>query len=173
MTWTAPPATREDPPPVADERSTLLGYLEFQRQTFLWKCSGLTGEELARRPIPPSTLSLLGLIRHMVDVERAWFRIRMSGEDVGYRYWTDENPDADFDELDPGTAEDDYRALVEEMAEARRRIKGRGLGDTFVHPRTGDALSVRWLLAHLIEEYARHNGHADLLREMIDGSVGE
>lgn len=173
MTWTAPPAAREDPPPVAGERSTLLGYLEFQRQTFLWKCSGLTGEELSRRPIPPSTLSLLGLIRHMVDVERVWFRIRMSGEDVGYRYWTDENPDADFDEIDPGAAEEDYGALVEEMAEARRRVEGRGLGDTFVHPRTGDTLSVRWLLTHLIEEYARHNGHADLLREMIDGSVGE
>lgn len=158
---------------MGDERATLTGYLDFQRQTLLWKCAGLTGEELARRAVPPSTLSLLGLVRHMNDVERSWFRIRMSAEDIAVRYWTDENPDADFDDVRPDGAQADYEHLVEEMAVCRDRVASRGLGDTFVHPRTGETLSVRWLLAHLIEEYARHNGHADLLREMIDGSVGE
>lgn len=173
MTWTAPAVTRVDPPPVANERATLVGYLDFHRATFLLKCAGLTGDQLARQAIPPSTLSLLGLIRHLVDVERAWFRIRLSGEDVGQRYWTEQNPDADFDDLDPDAAEQDHEALVAEMDHSRQRLAGRSLDDTFVHPRTGETLSVRWLLAHLIEEYARHNGHADLLREVIDGAVGE
>lgn len=173
MTWTAPSVTRVDPPAVEDERATLVGFLEFHRATFLLKCAGLTGDQLARQGIPPSTLSLLGLVRHLVDVERAWFRIRLSGEAVLQCYWTDENPDADFDDVDPRAAEADYAALVDEMTESRQRLEGRSLDDTFVHPRTGDALSVRWLVAHLIEEYARHNGHADLLREVIDGAVGE
>lgn len=173
MTWTAPQVTRVDPPELADERSSLVGFLEFHRQTFLGKCAGLTGEELARQPIPPSTLSLLGLIRHLADVERVWFRIRLSGEEIGFQYWTDENEDADFDDLDPTRAQADYEALLTELAESRARLDSRELEDTFVHPRTGATLSVRWLLGHLVEEYARHNGHADLLREVVDGSVGE
>jgi uncharacterized damage-inducible protein DinB len=118
-------------------------------------------------------MSLLGLIRHLSDVERSWFRIRMSKADVPLRYWTDDWPDADFDDLAATNAEAEYEAYVNELDACRAVVATRDLDDIFVHPRTGESMSVRWLLLHLVEEYARHNGHADLLRQTIDGEVGE
>jgi hypothetical protein len=114
-------------------------------------------------------------VRHLADVERSWFRVRLHGEALPSIYYTDAEPDLDFDgavgeEQVAGAAFADWR---QEVAQARDIIAAVSLDDTFVHPRTGETLSVRWLLLHMIEEYARHNGHADLLREAIDGQTGE
>ncbi len=173
VTWTAPEQTRADPPTVAGERAALDGWLDFHRTTLLIKCQGLTGEQLAERAVPPSSLSLLGLVRHMTDVERAWFRIRSAGQtSLGFRYATGESPDADFDCADPSGAEADLAAYREECELARAAMVGRSLDDTFFHDRYGRTLDLRWVCLHMIEEYARHNGHADLLRERIDGVTG-
>jgi uncharacterized damage-inducible protein DinB len=174
VTWTAPDQTRTDPPTVADERAAVVGWLEYHRSTLLGKCQGLTAGQLAERAVPPSSLSLLGLVRHMTDVERAWFRIRAAGEaGLGFRYATDEFPDADFDFAEPAGAEAGLAAYQEECALARTAMMGRSLDDTFVHSRYGATMDLRWVYLHMIEEYARHNGHADLLREQIDGVTGD
>jgi uncharacterized damage-inducible protein DinB len=171
MGWVAPEIDRIEEPFIAGERTMLAGWLDFHRTTLLWKCAGLTGEQLARRAVPPSSLSLLGLIRHNADVERSWFRRYSDGEDVEYRYWREDRPDAAFEEADAASAEQDYAALTSEWALARAAVAGHSLDDTFVTPR-GNEISLRWVYVHMIEEYARHNGHADLLRERIDGSTG-
>ena len=174
MTWTAPPAERADPLYVAGERSSLQDFLDYHRQTLLWKCSGLTGAQLAARPIAGSSLSLLGLVRHLSDVQRAWLRVRFAGEpDLEAIYWTDDYPDGDFDLVDSARAEEDFAVYARECAAADSAAAGRSLDDTFVHPRSGVTIDLRWVYTHLIEEFARHNGHADLLREQIDGMTGE
>jgi hypothetical protein len=150
----------------------LEAWLDRHRATFLRKCAGLTGEQLAEASAPPSNLTLLGLIRHLTDVERAWFRIRIAGQDVKARYVVQGNQDAAFENLDPRRAEAEYADLVAEMAEARAAGATRDLDHTFVHARWGE-MSVRWVYIHMIEEYAQHNGHADLIRERIDGHTGE
>jgi hypothetical protein len=153
------------------ERETLLGFLRDQRLTLELKCSGLDAEQLARRAVEPSKMSLLGLIRHMTDVERGWFRIRLAGSRVERIYRTAENRDADFD----GAVADDevvtaafvtWRTEIAFAEEFLDTIDDLG----HVGPE-GDA--VREVLVHMIEEYARHNGHADLLRERIDGRIGQ
>ena len=165
--------TRADPPEVAGERAAVHGWLDFHRSTLLLKCHGLTSEQLAQRAVPPSSLSLLGLVRHMTDVERAWFRIRVAGESgLDFRYSTDEFPDGDFDFAEPSGAEADLAAYREECDLARAAVADRALDDTFFHQRHGVTMDVRWVYLHMIEEYARHNGHADLLRERIDGVTG-
>src|SRR5713226_2846831 len=103
--WTAPHVTGVDEPIAAGERATLEGFLEWYRATLLWKCAGLSANQLALRPVPPSGLSLLGLVRHMTEVERSWFRRRFGGEQVGYLYCSDEHPDAAFDGAAPAGAE--------------------------------------------------------------------
>ena len=172
MDWTAPEVV---PPPesyVADERETLIGFLERHRATFIWKCAGLTGDQLARRAMPPSSLSLLGLVRHLGDAERAWFARFVSGQQRPAAYTGDGGPDAAFRLADAERAEQDYAGLVAEWELSRQTLAGLSLDDEFDRPPWGRR-SLRWLLNHLIEEYARHNGHADLLREAIDGAVGE
>ena len=166
---------RPEPPTTGDERSTLVGFLDFQRATLEWKCDGLSAEQLARRAVPTSTLSLLGLVRHLAEVERSWFRRRFADEDAPPLYFTDAEPDLDFDgavadEAVVARAFADWRAQI---ARAQEIIAAAPLERTFVHDRTGETISLRWILAHMIEEYARHNGHADLLREAIDGATGE
>jgi hypothetical protein len=173
MTWTAPHVDRMDEPGIADERAMLEGWLEYHRQTLLMKCSGLTSDQLKQRSVPPSSLSLLGLVRHMADVERWWFRTQFSGEPSQSRYWTDASPDGDFDDVDSADAEADLAVFGVEVEEARAAAEGHGLDETFTHRRTGQELSLRWVYVHMVEEYARHNGHADLLRERIDGVVGD
>lgn len=150
----------------------LEAWLDRHRATFLRKCAGLTGEQLAEASTPPSNLTLLGLIRHLTDVERTWFRIRIAGQDVKARYAAHGSQDAAFENLDPRRAEAEYADLVAEMAEARAAGATRDLDHTFVHARWGE-MSVRWVYIHMIEEYAQHNGHADLIRERIDGHTGE
>jgi uncharacterized damage-inducible protein DinB len=173
MTWTAPEVTRTPEPFVADERTMLEGWLEYHRQTLLYKCAGLTADQLRLRAVEPSSLSLLGLVRHMGEVERAWFRRRFRGEDIPNRYSTEDRPDADFDDVDTADAQADFAAFAEEVQAARAAAAGHGLDEVFFHPRISAEMSLRWIYVHMIEEYARHNGHADLLRERIDGTVGD
>jgi uncharacterized damage-inducible protein DinB len=165
---------RPDPPTTGDERATLTGFLDYQRATLEWKCDRLDAEQLARRAMPPSTLSLLGLVRHMAEVERGWFD-RVEGTKRGWIYATSEDRDADFNGAvaDPAVVDDAFAQWRAEVEHAREVTAGTDLGATFVHPRSNEEISLRWVLSHMIEEYARHNGHADLLREAIDGETGE
>jgi hypothetical protein len=171
MTWTAPEVQPSEEPQVGAERPMLEAVLDRHRATFLRTCAGLTPEQLATPSAPPSALTLLGLIRHLTDVERAWLRIRVAGQDVEVRYGRPDDPDAAFAHVDPDRAEAEYAGLVAEMAEARAAAATRDLDDTFVHAHRGE-MSVRWAHLHLIEEYAQHNGHADLIRERVDGRTG-
>lgn len=171
MTWTAPsPAPAADGPLVGDDRPILEGFLAWQRNTLLNICAGLTGEQLAERAIAPSNLSLLGLVRHMAKVERIWFRQRVAGEPVGPMYDPAEGKDADFDQLDPARAEEDFARFVEECRLADAAVAGTTFDATFIH--RGEEQSLRLVYVHMTNEYARHNGHADLLRERIDGTTG-
>ena len=148
-------------------------WLEFHRATLLQKCAGLTAEQLKTRSVEPSTLSLLGLVRHMAEVERWWFRRNFAGEPISDLYCTEEHEDGDFDLVDEADAATDLARFAEECELARGTVADRGLDETFVHPRRGTEMNLRWVYVHMIEEYARHNGHADLLRERIDGRCGD
>jgi uncharacterized damage-inducible protein DinB len=168
---------RTEPPTRAGELATLAGFLRWQRGTLELKCSGLDAAAMARRSVEPSMMSLLGLVRHLTDVERSWFRKIMAGQDVVSRYRSREQPDGDFEGAvaDPAVVAEAWRAWREEIAFADEFVAAApGLDlvskvpDAWRRP-----TSLRWVLTHLIEEYARHNGHADLLRERIDGAVGE
>jgi hypothetical protein len=172
MSWTVPPVLRTHEPVAADERATLDGLLDWHRATFWWKCEGLTAGQLAQRTVRPSSLSLLGLARHLTDTERAWFRRRVGGQRVPDVYGRPELPDAAFDEAAAATAEADMAALQSEQDRCRQVVAGIGLETTFEHEIWG-TLSVRWVYNHMIAEYARHLGHADLLRESLDGVTGE
>jgi hypothetical protein len=162
---------RVDEPFVADERTMLDGFLDYSRSTFLVKCAGLTAGQLAARAAPPSTLSLLGLVRHLTDVEITWFRRRFGGQDVPSLYTTADRLDAAFDDVDPDRAEVEVARLRQEWQAARDAIAGLSLDHIFVSERWGE-LSLRWAYNHMNCEYARHNGHADLLRQLIDGTTG-
>jgi uncharacterized damage-inducible protein DinB len=166
---------RRETPYTGDERATLTAFLGFHRDTLEWKCDGLTPAQLAERAVSPSSMSLLGLVRHLADVERGWFRRGVAGETAEPLFYSDDNLDGDFDDVDGATQADVDRAFAAWRAEATRAdeiIAATELDQTFVS-RRGDVISLRWVLVHLIEEYARHNGHADLLRERIDGATGE
>jgi hypothetical protein len=162
---------RTDPPYVLGEREMLETWLELHRATLTVKCSGLDAEQLCERSAPPSSLSLLGLVRHMAEVERNWFQRVLDGRDVPGIYYSDESPDGDFADLEPGAAQQDVATWEQEVALSRRLAAARTLDDTGT--RHGEEVSLRWIYVHMIEEYARHNGHADLLRERIDGTTGE
>ena len=172
MPWTAPAVTRPAVPRVADERTMLDAWLDFHRQTLLMKCAGLSAEQLKRRSAAPSTLTLLGLVRHMAEVERGWFRSGFAGQAINALYSTEAWPNADFDDLEAANPATDFATFAEEVRLARAVTVGRSLDDTFVHPQRGVAINLRWVYVHMIEEYARHNGQADLLRERIDGVTG-
>ena len=161
------------PPPIADERATLEGFLDYHRATLLWKCAGLTDAQLRTRAVEPSSMSLLGLVRHLHDVEQTWFLRRLAGRDIAPKYSWPGNLDGDFDDVDDADVAADLAAYSETVAKARVVAGEANLADEFVRERTGERLAVRWLFLHMIEEYARHNGHADLLRERLDGVVGE
>ena len=170
MTWTAPTPEPADGPLTGPDRPMLEGFLGWQRTTLLNVCAGLTGDQLAQRPLPSSNLSLLGLLRHAAKVERTWLRQRAAGEDVEPFYDPDLGPQHDFDHLDPAEAEDAVRLLREEWLDADVAVAAMSFDDTFdVH---GEEWSLRMVYVHLIAEYARHNGHADLLREALDGVTG-
>ena len=172
MTWTAPEITRPDDVLTGEERAVLQALLDWHRQTLLWKCSGLTAGQLKARAVPTSALTLLGLVRHLTIVERSWFRERAAGQAVERLYWDDDNPDGDFDDVADADAESDHATYLAEIELARDAVKGVPLEHEFATARR-PAISVRWVYLHMIEEYARHNGHADLLRERIDGATGD
>ncbi|MEU5562228.1 DinB family protein [Micromonospora musae] len=158
-----------------DERTVLVGYLRDQRLTLELKCADLDAEQLARRAVPPSTLSLLGLVRHMAEVERGWFRRVMAGEDVPPVYRTENDRDADFNGAiaEPDVVEEAWRDWRAEVEFAERLVERAPDLSVLGRMRDGETISLRELLVHMIEEYARHNGHADLLRELIDGRIGQ
>jgi uncharacterized damage-inducible protein DinB len=170
VTWTAPTPNPVDGPVTGDDRPILEGYLNYQRATLLNICAGLTGEQLAARPIPSSNLSLLGLIRHLAKVERIWFRQRATGQDVPPMYPPSAGKDADFNDALASEAAADFDRLRSEWQSADESVKQMGFADEF--DAGGERWSLRMMYVHLIGEYARHNGHADLLREAIDGVTG-
>jgi uncharacterized damage-inducible protein DinB len=172
--WTAPRAERIEPATVAGERESLEQWVDYHRATLLTKCAGLTEQQLKQRAVPPSRLSLLGLVRHMLEVERWWFRMHANGEDLTFPY----DPDAaglDFEQLDEADAAADLSAYQRECESARAAVAGRSLDEVVPSRRNppGPERDIRWIFVHMIEEYARHNGHADLLREAIDGETGQ
>ncbi|MEV0728946.1 MULTISPECIES: DinB family protein [Polymorphospora] len=173
MTWTAPPAERATEPYTGPERPMLEGWLDWHRQTLLTKCAGLTADQLRTASAEPSNLTLLGLVRHMTEVERAWFRRRFAGETIGEVHCSEANPDGDFDDVATADAAADLAAFQREIELARAAAAGHDLDETFFHQRRGAEMSLRWIYLHMIEEYARHNGHADLIRERIDGATGD
>jgi uncharacterized damage-inducible protein DinB len=164
---------RREPGFVLDERDMLEAWLEFHRATLLLKCEGLDDEDRRRRPLPSSLLSLHGLVRHMAEVERNWFRrVLLSEPDLPPLFGGPDarGGDAALYPLDDADWEADL-ATWQAECEASRRVAGtRDLDATGV--RRGRPCSLRWIYVHMIEEYARHNGHADLIREMVDGAVG-
>jgi uncharacterized damage-inducible protein DinB len=174
MTWTAPEITRTHPDRINGERESLQQWLDYQRATLLMKCTGLTADQLKQRSVPPSGLTLLGLVRHMTEVERWWFRMHAAQADMTFPY----DPDSiglDFDDLDGADAAANLEAFAQECAAADTAARDKALDD--VVPSHGDhperTRDIRWIYVHMIEEYARHNGHADLIREAIDGTTGD
>lgn len=150
----------------------LEGWLEFHRYTLLLKCEGLSEADLKRQPVSTSKLSLHGLVRHMAEVERGWFRrCFLRQPDLPFLYLKDaSDEDRELEPLDDAVWQDDLQAWQDECEASRAAAAGRSLDETGA--RRGNEVSLRWIFTHMIEEYARHNGHADLIREMIDGSVG-
>jgi uncharacterized damage-inducible protein DinB len=157
------------------ERATLLDYLRAYRLALELKCADLDAEQLARRSVPPSTMSLLGLIRHMADVERNWFRRVMAQVDAPPLYWSDGVEDADWAGAvaDPAVVADAWRAWREEVAFAEQFVAGSPDLAVRSPMQDGTTIALREVILHMVEEYARHLGHADLLRERIDGRVGQ
>ena len=150
----------------------LEAWLDYHRATLLMKCADLSASQLRLRSAEPSTLSLLGLVRHMTEVERGWFRRRVAGEsgvEAGPIYYSDERPDGDFDDVDDADPAAVFEAFTREVEYCRRVAADVPL-DSVVGEHSH---SVRWIYMHMLEEYARHNGHADLLRESVDGLTGE
>ena len=160
----------EDIPRTGDERSTLLAVLAWQRSTLERKCAGLEPDQLRIRSTEPSSLSLLGLVRHMADVELGWFRRTLAGEDVNDHYSSEDDRDGDFDNVDTTDVDEAFTTWRDECARADEIISRRAM-DTTGHQRSGREVSMRWIVNHMIEEYSRHNGHADLIRERIDGAT--
>ena len=172
---------REGGPSLGDERTTLVEALRCQRLTLEIKCEGLDAQAMARRSVEPSTMSLLGLVRHLAEMERATFRVMMAGQDVPRLYCSDTDRDGDFDGAVPdpqvvAQAWETWRAEVDFatrfVAEAPS-LDITGDDPLNQHGSGGGAMSLREVLVGMIEEYARHMGHVDLLRERIDGRLGQ
>ncbi|MFC7376631.1 MULTISPECIES: DinB family protein [unclassified Brachybacterium] len=167
------PDPRRFGPMTATERETLDHWVDFHRQTLLLKIDGLDAEQLCRRSAPPSALSPIGIVRHLTEVEAHWLREVTLGEAVPDYYSTPQNPDGDFEDVDPATAEADVQRYRQEIEAARAaQASWSDLDGPVRGLRKGEPVNLRWILTHLIEEYARHLGHLDLLRERIDGRTG-
>ncbi len=162
---------RQEPGFLLGERQMLEQWLEFHRTTLLLKCEGLDDEQRKRRPVPTSRLSLHGLVRHMAEVERNWFiRCLLNQPGLPGIWFDPDREDSELVPLDEADWDADLRAWQDECAASRAAAAPRSLDD--VGMRRGKPCSLRWIYTHMIEEYARHNGHADLIRELIDGQVG-
>ncbi|MGW4499770.1 DinB family protein [Micromonospora sp. NPDC004336] len=163
---------RVGPPLTGGERETLRAFLDYHRATLEMKCDGLSDEDLRRRSMPPSTLTLLGLVRHMAEVERTWFRRVINGEDVPL-VWSDAGDYQVAYDAGGATRSEAFDAWQREVEHSRRiEREAESLDVTGHNARWGEDVSLRLVMLHLIHEYARHNGHADFLREGIDGTVG-
>ncbi|MGX9791839.1 DinB family protein [Mycobacterium sp. MMS18-G62] len=161
------------PPMEADERTTLESWLDFYRSTLARKCDQLDDHQLRTAAVPPSQLTLLGLVQHMAEVERNWFRRVLAGEQAPPIYTQTAPPtghDGGFDVSDQATYRSAVAAWQDEIAQARKNCESRRLDDT--SPFRGARVSLRWIYVHMIGEYARHCGHADLIRENVDGATG-
>jgi Protein of unknown function (DUF664) len=161
---------RPSTPLNADERVTLEAFLDYHRATLLWKCEGLSDHQLRTRAMPPSNLSLLGLVRHLTEIERGWFR-QDFGDPLPEVYCTPQRPEADFEDVDTANVAQNIAAYKTEVLAAKATVANLPL-DYTITPKT-KTYSLRWIYLHMLEEYARHNGHADLLRQGIDGRTGE
>ncbi|MER5969678.1 DinB family protein [Streptomyces sp. NPDC002055] len=163
---------RTAPPHAGSERETLRAFLDYHRATLARKCEGLTDEELRQQSMPPSTLSLLGLVRHLAEVERAWFR-RVFEDNEAPMVWS---RTIDFQaayDASRSTRSEAFAAWEAEVENSRRIEREAASLDLTGHqPRWGTAVSLRMVLVHVLLEYGRHNGHADLLREGVDGVTG-
>lgn len=166
---------RTEPPPLADERTTLLAFLNWQRDTLVLKCSGLDAEQLARRSVGSSTLSLLGLVRHLADGERYWFRRVMAGQDAPTHFYVDGDKDGAFDGAvaDPLVVAEAWDTWRMEVAFADDFVARAETLDVTGNDAYWGAVSLRFVLMQSFEEYARHLGHVDLLRQEIDGRLGQ
>lgn len=158
---------------MADEREALDAWLDYQRATLLLKCEGLTGAQLAQASVPPSSLTLLGLVRHMLLVEWWWFEHIFAGGPQAAPINTEHDSDAEFNELDPEAAEKDLAMFGQQCAHSRAIVADSESLNVCSVSSERKTRDLRWVMIHMIEEYARHNGHADLLRECIDGVVGD
>jgi hypothetical protein len=147
-------------------------WLDYQRATLLWKCELLEGDALARRSVPPSPISLLGIVRHMTLVEWSWFERVFAATGTLRPISTEHDEDADWNDLDPVRAMEDIE-LFQRQCDISRGIVAAAQSMDQLAADARDDVSLRWIMVHMIEEYARHNGHADFLRELIDGAVGE
>ncbi|MCU1677432.1 MAG: hypothetical protein JWM93_2190 [Frankiales bacterium] len=163
---------RTEPSFLLGEREMLERWLEFHRVTLLLKCEGLDDEQRKRRPVPTSKLSLHGLVRHMAEVERNWFtRVLTSTPDMPPIWYDPAIDDSELVPLDDADWAADLATWHAECDNSRAEAAARSLDDA--GERHGQPCSLRWIYTHMIEEYARHNGHADLIRELIDGAVGD
>ena len=164
------PETRPEPPHAGSEREVLSGFLDYQRQTLIWKVSGISEEDLGRRLVPSAT-TLLGMVKHLAYVERWWFQAVFAGREMPFP-WSDADPDADF-RLEAGETAADIVALYQaEVAIAQQIVAAAASLEDIARIPSRDQ-SLRWIMVHMIEETARHCGHADILRELLDGATGE
>lgn len=170
MTWIAPAPDAVNGPTAGAERPILEAMVSHQRTTLLNICAGLTADQLARRPLTSTNLSLLGLVRHMAKVERVWFRKRVAQEDIAHLHNFEARDDTDFNVIDPADAPHAVEQLRDEWTLADRAVADIDL-EHAITSHHGE-MSLRMVYIHVIQEYARHNGHADLLREAIDGATG-
>ena len=162
---------RTEPGGLADERTSLSGWLDFHRATLLRKCAGLSDEQL-RRPMVASGTSLLGLVKHLTEVEHGWFVRTFARLDEPHLYSTDADLDADMVAAPDESADELVAAYLRACARSRDiTAAAASLDDAVPHGRLGQ-VNLRWILTHMVEETARHNGHADILREQIDGAAG-
>ncbi|MEH0401653.1 DinB family protein [[Kitasatospora] papulosa] len=158
----------------AAERTMLEGWLDYHRVTLAMKCAGLTDAQLREASVPPSEFTLLGLVRHLAENERGWFREVLAGEELPPIYGTEEDPDGEFHVTEEDTWEEARTTWEAEIEAARANAAKLGLdGLSAGVGKAGKPFTLRWIYTHMIEEYARHNGHADLVRERIDGATGE
>jgi uncharacterized damage-inducible protein DinB len=164
---------RVDPDLASDERTTLIQFLDWYRATVFLKVDGLSDDQAARRSTPPSPLSLLGIVRHMAEVERSWFRRRFAGEAAPPIFYTEEDRDRDIDPPAGAGLAEAVAALTSEIATARTIADAAELDQHATQLLDGEPVTMRWILVHMIEEYARHCGHMDLLREAVDGQTGD
>jgi Protein of unknown function (DUF664) len=173
----APSSPLPEDPPTGDERPTLEAFLEYYRAVVVRKAEGISEEDARRATCPPSDLTIIGIVRHLTEVERTWFRRDIAGEDAPPLYYGEAHPtsdrDGDFHPPDDATLAAALAAYADEVARSRAVLVTVASLDDVERGAHSTPRNVRWILVHMIEEYSRHAGHLDLLRQPIDGEVGD